>query len=48
MNFRLARWALPKKGVMSIQYESTRYAPRRAGLIGRFSQKGRQDLVNEF
>lgn len=44
----LTRWALPNKGVMSIQYESTRYAPRRADLIGRYSHKARQDLVKEL
>ncbi|RYZ42281.1 MAG: hypothetical protein EOO71_08715 [Myxococcaceae bacterium] len=44
----LTRWALPGKVVMSLQYESARYAPRRAGLIGRFSDKSREEMVKDL
>ncbi|RKG96382.1 hypothetical protein D7V97_35660 [Corallococcus sp. CA053C] len=44
----LTQWALPESSVLSIQYESAKYAPKRADLIGRYSHKARQDLVKEL
>ncbi|MCY1043785.1 hypothetical protein OV208_20870 [Corallococcus sp. bb12-1] len=44
----LTKWALPGKVVMSLQYESSRYASRRAGLIGRSSQKAHEEMVEDL
>ncbi|MBZ4376540.1 hypothetical protein [Corallococcus sp. AS-1-6] len=44
----LTQWSLPSRSVVAIQYESAKYAPKRADLIGRYSTKARQDLVKEL
>ncbi|WP_375757020.1 hypothetical protein [Corallococcus exercitus] len=44
----LTQWTLPSRGIMAIQYESAKYAPKRADLIGRYSTKARQDLVKDL
>ncbi|RKH63536.1 hypothetical protein D7W81_20295 [Corallococcus aberystwythensis] len=44
----LTQWSLLSRSIMAIQYESAKYAPRRADLIGRYSTKARQDLVKDL
>ncbi|WP_147442848.1 hypothetical protein [Corallococcus sp. AB049A] len=44
----LTQWTLPTRGLMAIQYESAKYSPRRAGLIGRYTSKARQELVKDL
>ncbi|NNC09232.1 hypothetical protein HJC10_41240 [Corallococcus exiguus] len=44
----LTQWSMLSRSVVAIQYESAKYAPKRADLIGRYSTKARQELVKEL
>jgi hypothetical protein len=44
----LNQWTLPARGVVAIQYESAKYAAKRAGSMGRYSNQARQELVKEL
>ncbi|GMU04058.1 hypothetical protein ASNO1_03100 [Corallococcus caeni] len=44
----LTQWSRLSRGVVAIQYESAKCAPRRADLAGRYSTKALQELVKDL